>query len=234
MHRYHLTFDVDWAPDFVLEDCLGILSEASIQGTFFVTHETDLLPEIEDLGHELGIHPNFFPGSDHGETVPQIVEAVLRLAPNASKMRTHGLVQSTRMFYEIFSKFTQLKLDLSLLTQGMREVERFDWAFDDVRFHRINYNFEDDAVFAYPDFDWSALPKFGKTIIFDFHPIHVFLNSTNGSEYAALKKAAQDRPLWSLRPNDLAPHVNSSKPGVRTLLKNIASNADRSVSLDEI
>src|SRR5262245_65973503 len=57
--RVHITFDVDWAPDFMIAHVLQILEPYPIGATFFATHETALLKEIGAQGrHEVGFHPN--------------------------------------------------------------------------------------------------------------------------------------------------------------------------------
>ena len=60
-----LTFDIDWAPDWAIDLTAGILREREVRATWFVTHESpavDRLREDSEL-FELGIHPNFLPGS---------------------------------------------------------------------------------------------------------------------------------------------------------------------------
>ena len=71
--KIHLTFDIDWAPDWIIEEVLTILDLKKVKGTFFITHETPLNREIALRGHNLGIHPNFLPGSSHGKNVFEII-----------------------------------------------------------------------------------------------------------------------------------------------------------------
>ena len=106
--RYALTFDIDWAPDFAILHCLELLENAGCIATFFATHSTSLNYEIVDRGHNLGIHPNFLPGSSHGSNVQEIISECINYAPDAWCMRTHSLVQSSPLLLEIFSKFPQL------------------------------------------------------------------------------------------------------------------------------
>ena len=53
-HNYHLTFDIDWAPDASIELCLDLLGRHGVKGTFFATHVTDMNREIVSRGHDLG------------------------------------------------------------------------------------------------------------------------------------------------------------------------------------
>ena len=99
----HLTFDIDWAPDWVIEDLLEILDSKDVKATIFCTHKTEMNQEICHRGHNLGIHPNFMQGSTQGESVKEIINNLLDLVPNAKCIRNHGLYQSTRLLYDIFS-----------------------------------------------------------------------------------------------------------------------------------
>ena len=63
-----LTLDTDWAPDFVIDFVAKQLVAYQVRATWFVTHAS---PAVERLSQhsdlfELGIHPNFLPGSTHG------------------------------------------------------------------------------------------------------------------------------------------------------------------------
>ena len=61
--NYHLTFDIDWAPDCCVEQILLDLKKNSVKATFFITHASDINDEIINQGHHIGLHPNFFPNS---------------------------------------------------------------------------------------------------------------------------------------------------------------------------
>ena len=140
-----INFDIDWAPDYTILYCLELLESAGCKATFFATHGTPINREIIDRGHNLGIHPNFLPGSSQGSNVQEIISECLSFAPNAWCMRTHSLLQSTPLLHEIFLKFPQLKLNLCLCMLNF--AHKMKWAFDGVSFDRLLYNWEDDAQF---------------------------------------------------------------------------------------
>ena len=231
--RYALTFDIDWAPDFVILHCLELLDDARCKATFFATHSTPLNQEIVNRGHNLGIHPNFLPNSSQGSSVQEIISECLSYAPDAWCMRTHALVQSSPLLHEIFSKFPQLKLDVSLLMHRSAFSHKVQWDFDGVTFDRLLYNWEDDAQFS--SYKKDNLPDlfFGELTVFDFHPIHVFLNSTDGSEYRNLKLEQRKLPLSSLDKQVVEKHVNPNL-GTQSYLKEVLSSNNRCIGLDEI
>lgn len=232
-HRYHLTFDIDWAPDASIALCLDLLNEHGIKGTFFATHETDLNKEILLHGHELGIHPNFLPNTTHGENPQKIIETCLGFAPCARYMRTHSLVQSSRLLYEVFGKFTQLTTDVSLFMHKAKHVQKCRWQFDGVAFNRILYNWEDDAEFCNDLFDYSTACFFGQMTIFDFHPIHVDLNSRNGASYDNLKSSLGSKSLHQASAQMIATHRNTEL-GATNFLRSILSSSAQAVTLEDV
>ena len=80
MNNYALTFDVDWAPDFVIETVSDILISRSVKCTWFVTNHSPAVEKLffqKDL-FELGLHPNFLPGSTHGATEKDVMQHMKR------------------------------------------------------------------------------------------------------------------------------------------------------------
>jgi hypothetical protein len=231
--RYSLTFDIDWAPDFVIYFCLDLLDKYDVKGTFFATHNTPANHEIEARGHTLGIHPNFLPNSTHGNSVIEIIEECLNYAPNAHCLRTHSLVQSSPLLHEVFKNFDQLHLDVSLLMHRSKHAHKCLWEFDGVKFERLLYNWEDDAEFAKQRYNTDQDLFFGEITVYDFHPIHIFLNSTDGSEYSQLKKIFKGRHLNEVRAEEFKQFINDGI-GVQTYLKRILNSTGMSVDLNEI
>ena len=231
--RYAITFDIDWAPDYAILHCLELLENAGCKATFFATHNTPVNLEIINRGHNLGIHPNFLPGSSQGSDVQEVISECLNYAPDAWCMRTHALVQSSPLLHEIFLKFPQLKLDVSLFMNRSAFAHKVKWEIDGVTFDRLLYNWEDDAQFS--NFNKDNLPDlfFGELTVFDFHPIHVFLNSTDGSEYRNLKLEQSHLPLNSLDKEVVERYVNPSL-GTQSYLKEVLASKNRCVGLDDI
>ena len=175
--------------------CLDLLEKAKVKATFFATHETSINKEITRRGHILGIHPNFLPNSSQGFDTSSIIRECLSYAPNAWCMRTHSLVQSSRLLYEIFSNFPQLKLDVSLFMHRSLFAHKCSWKFEDISFDRLLYNWEDDSEFYSQNFGDRDQLFFGELTVCNFHPIHVFLNSSDGKEYNKLKEKCAGVPL---------------------------------------
>ena len=163
----------------------------------------------------------------------EIISECLTYAPDAWCMRTHALVQSSPLLYEIFSKFPQLKLDVSLFMHRSAFAHKVKWDFDGISFDRLLYNWEDDAQF--PHFVSGTIPDlfFGDLTVFNFHPIHVFLNSTDGGEYSKLKNHQSHLPLSALDKNIAARYV-SQDLGTQSYLMEVLASRNRCIGLDEI
>ena len=228
-----MTFDIDWAPDASIELCLDLLDRHDVKATFFATHLTDLNQEIVSRGHELGIHPNFLPGSTHGTDTTQIIETCLEFAPAARYLRTHSLVQSSRLFHEIFGRFPQLTTDISLLMHKARHVQRCRWGFNGVSFDRILYNWEDDAEFDSQDFDYTTPAFYGDLTIYDFHPIHVHLNSRTADSYQNLRNSLGARHLTSASTSEIERHRNP-QPGSFNFITAVLDSDAKSIALADV
>ncbi|WP_417410503.1 hypothetical protein [Hoeflea sp.] len=218
---YGITFDVDWAPAWAVKDCADLCRSAGASATFFVTHECDHLPRLrQDPKIELGIHPNFLLGSSHGDTIGGALQHCIDLVPNAKSMRTHWLHQST-VIYNAVLRETSIEVDVSLFLPGQQNLAAHDLYLDvGLRpLRRLPYHWEDDIAAVTPGNTWDAkTATHGPGLkIFDFHPIHVALNTSSLNNYQELKRHMGNRPLYSATRDDIARFSNSGR-GARDFL----------------
>lgn len=200
MHEVHITVDVDWAPDWAMRRLMAALGDAGVRSTWFITHETEVLGELrqEPELFELGIHPNFQPGSSHGSSAADVVAECMRIVPEALTMRTHCLVQSTPMLQAVCDA-SPILLDSSIylrdavgVTPSMLPLDRGG------SLTRVPYVWEDDLEFfaAGPRWDGQAFVESrhgdDEITIIDVHPIHFVLNSASVDDYRGLKDAFGD------------------------------------------
>jgi polysaccharide deactylase WbmS-like protein len=192
-----ITLDVDWAPDHAIDAVAAQLIERDVRATWFVTHSgpaVDRLRERPDL-FELGIHPNFAPGSSHGDTPEAVLDHCMALVPEAQAMRTHGLVQSTALL-ALARERTPIRVDASLFLPGAARLAPIEYPLAPGPIVRVPYLWEDDAEMLRPDPAWDAwgvATGAQGLAVFDFHPIHVVLNSADTRAYEALKQRGLDR-----------------------------------------
>lgn len=222
MNDFAITIDTDWAPDEVISQIADRLAEAKVKSTWFITHNS---PEIEKLKQypkffELGLHPNFAKGSSQGNSPQEIIRALLRVVPDAKLIRTHSLIQSTELLKMIQEEFYFLT-DISLFlphAQNLRPHKIF--LSENKSLLRLPYFWEDDEELnrldPILDINHSSYHQPGLKI-FNFHPIHIFLNSRNLDIYEKMKKKL-NYPKVSLI--DLKPYIYKGK-GVESFFKEI-------------
>jgi len=201
------SFDVDWAPEKVIEDVVTLLKEHNIKGTFFATHYSNVLKNIEKEGiHEIGIHPNFNPllTGESGHYQKKI-DDLLEMYPSAVGLRSHSLVQSCPIL--IYSLEKNIKYDSNIYIPFGKNLKPFDY----FGLIRIPYNWEDDGQWVSgKSFENCGLKLDAELNIFSFHPIHIYLNTHNQKMYDAVKHFYQI-------PEELLKNRNATVVGTRDL-----------------
>jgi peptidoglycan/xylan/chitin deacetylase (PgdA/CDA1 family) len=213
-----ITLDVDWAPDFVIDAAAATLSEHGARATWYVTHASpaiDRLRERPDL-FELGIHPNFLPGTTHGEDP---VAHLLDIVPGARCARTHSLLQSTPLLERLMAG--GIAVDCSLLLPrhpGLRPVTHVSQGGS---LTRVPFIWEDDLEMERDDPIWSVdrLLALGEGLkVLAFHPVHVWLNSASFDAYASLRGRLGDVA------EDEAAALRQDGPGAGTLFAEVVAH----------
>lgn len=227
LNTIYLTFDIDWACDEVLEDTIDLVEGANVCATWFVTHDTPLLKRLRDNPKfELGIHPNFNnilagrPDSHNGKSAEEIVERLLALVPEAKSVRSHSMTQSSVLLQLFWEK--GLTHDCNHFIPHQAEMELRPWHLW-TGLVKIPYFWEDDASVIYGENleEIGMLTQRKGLKVFDFHPIHVFLNTEKMERYE------ESRP-YHRSPKELLRFRNNETTGARTALKMLLETRDRS------
>ena len=223
MNESIITIDIDWAPDFIIDDIASVLQAKEVRATWLVTHPcaaVDRLRARPDL-FELGVHPNFLPGSTQGSTPAEILSYVKSIVPDAISVRTHAVVQSGPILAAIIS--AGLKLDSSLFLPGMPGIRPVKFWSRGVSLLRAPFFWSDDHEMEKREPDWrlKSLLNVEGLKIFNFHPIHFYLNATDIKSYAALKRRCPR--LSELTAEVAEPHVRKGA-GVRTLFSELTDH----------
>ena len=222
-----LTVDVDWAPEVAIEFVVTRLVERGVRSTWFVTHDTpalDVMRRHPDL-FELGIHPNFLPGSTHGATPDDVLTHCTALVPEARAMRTHCLVQSTPIF-DLVLRTTPVDVDASLYLPWAPDVRPFPVSYFGRTLLRVPHVFEDDLEMSSPNPRWDvgALMATPGAKVVDLHPVHILLNSASPDAYEAVKRSVPS--LAFAAPDELEPYV-AEAPGTRTFFEQVLDQLER-------
>lgn len=187
-----ITLDIDWAPDWAIDNAAQVLIERNVKATWFVTHRSeavDRLRERSDL-FELGIHPNLLTNSTHGKTENEVFTHIKEIVPEAISMRTHGLCQSTGFLIKASVEY-EILIDVSLLLPRAANLVPHKVKWHGANLWRIPYFWEDDSEMFEDNPIWdlsdNRLNVEGLRI-FDFHPIHISLNTNQFTDYENLKR----------------------------------------------
>lgn len=236
--RHAITFDIDWAPDFAIALCAETCAAAGIRATFFATHPSPVLSELAaDERFEVGIHPNFLPGSTQGKSTHDIINYCLEIVPFARSMRTHGLAQSSPLLAEIIDHTPQIKHDSSLYLHRHPGLQPVEWHSENGgRLVRLPYFWEDDVEAV--NGDWNALHVASLIQepglqIFNFHPIHVALNMKDMGAYRAFKASLGNRPLPYATAMEVADYA-SRDIGTRDFLHSLLNTASDFGTITEL
>ncbi|MHB8693421.1 MAG: polysaccharide deacetylase WbmS family protein [Solirubrobacteraceae bacterium] len=220
-----MTLDVDWAPDFAIDFVAERLVAQGVRATWFVTHRSAAIDRLVERGDlfELGIHPNFASGSSHGATAEAVLEHSLKLVPQARAMRTHSLIQSSRLLDLVLTR-TNITSDLSIFLPGAAHLGPVEYTLHGRTLFRLPYFWEDDYEFGQSHPCWTMqehLTEQRGLRIFNFHPIHVYLNSVQPAPYAELKRVAGH--IGSVPEAAAAAFVHDG-PGTRSLFDELTAH----------
>jgi hypothetical protein len=185
------TADIDWAPEEVIADTISLFEKYSVKCTFFSTHHSEILASSNRKLFEVAVHPDFCPvfKGEKNRTVFDILDEILDIHPKAKGIRTHHLIESI----DLLEKYSEKKLtyESSMMLPYAESLKPFTlWN----GLTRIPFNWEDDVHWSYGyNFDTvEFLPKDGELNVFNFHPIHIFLNTENKYRYYEAKKHYTD------------------------------------------
>lgn len=93
------TTDIEWAPEWAIDEVLSFFAERELPLTPFLTHRSAVFTTRYDrpgMHAQVGLHPNFLPGSSHGKTTDEVVATSFELWPHARGFRSHYFYEDSR------------------------------------------------------------------------------------------------------------------------------------------
>ena len=198
-----LTFDVDWCGDEVLYNTLDIIENADISATFFMTHETPIIHKMRNNKNiELGIHPNFCKllageSSSDGSNYMDIFQRILRFIPEARSFRSHALTVNSHILLACDKLGITHESNLYIPKYLSAAIKPHKYI--DSKLIRVPFFWEDDIhcmelsnglAAGWDVHDWLMCDTDPR--VFNFHPIHVFLNTEDMSRYEAARAFFND------------------------------------------
>lgn len=197
-NKIFLTFDMDWAHDEILFDTLNILNLYSVNSTWFVTHKSSFINCLKtNLNVEIGIHPNFnklLENEKINKDYKEILFDIFKLIPDAKSMRSHSMTQNSKILD--ISRSYGITHDVNHFIPNFSNLELKPWLHWNGLI-KVPYIWEDDVHLLYEsrnisEYEPRDIVKKNKGIkVFDFHPIHIFLNTECLTRYEKTRKLHQ-------------------------------------------
>ena len=239
LNDYLITVDVEWASDSVIAEVANYLISNKIRSTWFITHDSAEISRIlscRDL-FEVGIHPNFLEKSCQGRDVREIMKNLLRIAPEARSMRTHSLVQSTPLLRMAKEEF-EIQHDVSLFLQNTPNIIPHEFFVSkSSALVRIPYFWEDDAETLHPNPCFSLSDSrhhVDGVKIFNFHPVHIILNSCNPENYQSCRSELE---IAECDVSDLQAYANKTRQGAGVFFRDVVQlmkDRSRGLSISDL
>jgi hypothetical protein len=203
-----LTFDTDHMSETRMREFLDVVPILGA-GTFFCTQRYACL---EATGHETAPHPTLEPGTDWDAELA----AQRRRFPNAAGWRAHSCLFSHRLALELGRLGYTYASSHDEFGRAHPAPHRLAWGL----WHMPVY-YADNIDFSTPRFwpqlEWepfapelieTAVQDSDGVYVFDFHPIHLLLNTPSAEYYLERRDAFLARaPLEQLRFGEYGTHV---------------------------
>ena len=215
-----LSFDLDWAIDEILEDTLGLILEAEVKATMFVTHQTPILAKMRETSLiSLGLHPNFnplFSGESISRSPYGIMSDLKEIVPEAKVLRSHSMSHSG-LWLNTYKELgiTHLSQYYMGSVKSIQPVRHVNGVVE------VPVYFADDGYLCVEDHkEWSnpsqeeilGNPEYSVRV-YNFHPIHIALNSQSYDDYDSTRDSHRSwKTIQSNRGNGF---------GMRELLKRL-------------
>ena len=218
-NRTFITLDIDWCHDDILSDTVELLKKYNVPATFFVTHETDILADLrKNPLFELGIHPNFnrLLSGNHslGSNFQEVIEHYMKIVPDSKVVRSHSMTQNSPIL-DSFREFG-LTHDCNHFIPFQSGMEMKPWKlWNDLI--KVPYCWEDDVTCLFKDYQLAPVKGVS---VYDFHPIHIFLNSYELSTYESTREHHRN-------PATLVEH-RDAREGTRNLFINLLEKCNES------
>jgi SAM-dependent methyltransferase len=177
--------DLDWNSDAVVRDYLSVVRAHGGKATAFATHKTAVLDEFKDI-LDAAVHPNFLPGSTHGNNFDEVIDHCFGLYPEAKTFRSHSYFDNQVITEKMAARGIRYDANVCLYRQAKLMPLRHchidmripSWFDDNIHwFHNGSWRLSDLR---------RELETPGLKVI-NFHPPTVALNLASKSAYDALR-----------------------------------------------
>ena len=193
LRLFALTSDVDWASEFCIKDFTDFAGEHGIRPTLFATHKSTTIEQAWNSGAaEIGLHPNFLPGSTHGSDINSVISHVCDLYPQAKCFRSHCYMDGTPITRAFHTR--GFKYDSNLVTFFEENLGPIRHA---TGIMRLPVFWADGSHWAHNGTSWNLDAYYDRFLsgglkIISVHPIHFALNTPSEEYYQKIRKGSNE------------------------------------------
>jgi hypothetical protein len=212
-NRNFLTFDLDWACDEVIRFTIEKLIQKKVPATIFVTHQSSYISEIKNVDFlEFGPHPNFnfLCNSDvrYGKSVGEVLDFYEDIC-TGSVIRSHDSFLKTEYLKEIAHRKYSHESNIFISRNAGMTIQPFRaWGNEVIR---APITWEDDEWFLSGADRSKIKQEFRYNYnVWNFHPIHIFLNTEKFERYYNIKEKQHSLEI-------LNKHINKLEYGTRSV-----------------
>jgi hypothetical protein len=215
------TADIDWASEDVLKIFYELLGSAGIWPHTFVTHKSDIVDFlVSEKKIETGIHPNFLPGSSHGNSFTEVIESCLKIVPESWIYRSHRAFSVTDTSHLLKEKYSH-KVSSNVVTILQQNIQPVLHESGLIEFPI----FFEDGTHLYNKLDLninSYIEKFtspGIKII-NMHPMNFVINPSTSGYMRSIKDTLSRDAYNNLSKDDISKYRNKER-GIADLCKEV-------------
>ena len=220
-NSFVITIDTDWVTDRVLDDTLQLLADHGVDATLFMTNKTG----VDTGNHEIALHPNYTSMDLERHFCERLNEF-----PEAKGVRSHSLFFSERL-RAIYHKYN-MEYQSNQMMYGVPDIKPYMFsptALEIPVFFMDTFNYTMTGESA--AFNADGILNNNGLKVFDFHPIHIFMNTSSFAHYDQFKQYYRDD-------KNLPEFKNTKIPGIRDwfidLLKFIKEEKKQSAKMIDI
>lgn len=209
------TADMDWASEPALRISHTYFADVGAKVTYFMTNPSDFLSaRLVDGAIDAGIHPNFLPGSSHGDSIPEVMDYCCSLLPEATCFRSHRYFDVTDISHGLYDRGYRYDANVcTFLQKGVRRFRhesgliRFPTYFEDgtYLYHRQSLVFDKAAenLFMWPGIQMISV-----------HPMHMVMNSPD-LPYSRRVKNSVSWEAWNAMDEATCAEIRHDGRGIR-------------------
>ena len=209
--RLYITLDIDWADDDVITFVLELLAQYKCKATFFITHDSPVIAQMKgDHCIERAIHPNFNPlleaSADAQGGVVRILRELKTIVPEAVACRSHSLITGTPLLRLCYEQGLLIDSNVYIPHGQFPRVRPWRFWTGSLMVPFIWSDYID--MLRGGDADPARVLTARDTIkVVAFHPVHVYLNTSDLDHYTQFKQSG-------LPAREARPRLQRDRPGV--------------------